>query len=163
MARVRERTPVPLATNMAVVTFEQLPLMVRQRALDIILGDIHFWGGVSSVMQLAKICESFNIGMSLHSDRELGISSAAAIHLAAAETMISHSIDTHLLEQADDIITTPLTFSNGCVAVPSGPGLGVEIDQDKLAFYAKHHQEVGEVSEFQDPGQAAFRPKFPKF
>jgi len=163
MARVRERTPVPLATNMAVVTFEQLPLSVRSKAVDIILGDIHFWGGVSSVLQLAKICETFNIGMSLHSDRELGISSAAAIHVAAAETMISHSIDTHLLEQADDIITTPFEFQNGCVRVPSGPGLGVEIDQDKLAFYAAHHRKVGEVSEFQDSAQTSFRAKFPKF
>jgi glucarate dehydratase len=163
MARVRERTPVPLATNMAVVTLEQLPLSVRSKAVDIILGDIHFWGGVSSVLQLAKICETFNIGMSLHSDRELGISSAAAIGVAAAETMISHSIDTHLLEQADDIITTPFEFQNGCVRVPSGPGLGVEIDQDKLAFYAAHHRKVGEVSEFQDAAQSSFRAKFPKY
>ncbi|MGW5445968.1 enolase C-terminal domain-like protein [Streptomyces asiaticus] len=163
MARVRERTPVPLATNMAVVTFEQLPLTVRSKGLDIILGDIHFWGGVSSVLQLAKICETFNIGMSLHSDRELGISSAAAIHVAASETMISHSIDTHLLEQADDIITAPFRFEGGKVRVPEGPGLGVEIDRDKLEFYARRHREVGEVSEFQDPAQSTFRAKFPKF
>lgn len=163
MARVRERTPVPLATNMAVVTFEQLPLSVRSKAIDIILGDIHFWGGVSPVLQLAKICETFNIGMSLHSDRELGISTAAAVHLASAETMISHSIDTHLLEQADDIITAPFEFNGGCVAVPSGPGLGVEIDHDKLAHYAEYHRNVGEVSEFRDPAQSGFRAKFPKF
>ncbi len=163
MARVRERTPVPLATNMAVVTFEQLPLSVRSKAIDVILGDIHFWGGVTPVLQLAKICESFNIGMSMHSDRELGISTAAVVHLASAETMISHSIDTHLLEQADDIITTPFEFANGSLRVPSGPGLGVEIDQDKLRHYADYHQKVGEASEFQDPAQSGFRAKFPKF
>ncbi|MBI0385511.1 glucarate dehydratase, partial [Streptomyces albiflaviniger] len=104
-----------------------------------------------------------NIGMSLHSDRELGISSAAAIHVAASETMISHSIDTHLLEQADDIITAPFRFEGGKVRVPEGPGLGVEIDRDKLEFYARRHREVGEVSEFQDPAQSTFRAKFPKF
>ena len=163
MARVRERTAVPLATNMAVVTFEQLPLSVRSKAIDVILGDIHFWGGVTPVLQLAKICESFNIGMSMHSDRELGISTAAVVHLASAETMISHSIDTHLLEQADDIITTPFEFANGSLRVPSGPGLGVEIDQDKLRHYADYHQKVGEASEFQDPAQSGFRAKFPKF
>lgn len=77
--------------------------------------------------------------------------------------MISYSIDTHLLEQADDIITVPFRFKDGCVAVPTGPGLGVEIDRDKLDFYAQHHREVGEVSEFQDPAQNAFRAKLPKF
>ena len=94
MSLVRERTPVPLATNMACVTFEQIPLSVRVRALDIILGDIHFWGGPSAVLQLAKVCETFNLGLSLHSDRELGISTAAVLHVAAAETMVSHTIDT---------------------------------------------------------------------
>ena len=77
MALVRERTPVPLATNMACVTFEQIPVSVRMKSLDIILGDVHFWGGPASVLQLAKICETFNLGLSLHSDRELGISTAA--------------------------------------------------------------------------------------
>lgn len=163
MARVRERVAVPLATNMCCVTFEQIPMSVRAKSLDIILGDVHFWGGPSSVMQLAKICETFNIGMSLHSDRELGISTAAVLHLAAAETMVSHSIDTHLAEQADDIITQPFEFSDGCLAVPSGPGLGVEIDQEKLRFYNEYHRKHGEGSEFIDPMQSDFRAVFPKF
>lgn len=163
MSLVRERTSVPLATNMCCVTFEQIPLAVRARAVDVILGDVHFWGGPSPVLQLAKVCETFNLGLSLHSDRELGISTAAVLHLAAAETMVSHAIDSHLPEQADDIITTPFTFRDGCLEVPAGPGLGVEIDRDKLNFYAEHHRKVGEASEFVDPGRAGFRAKFPRF
>ncbi|MFE4663570.1 enolase C-terminal domain-like protein [Streptomyces sp. NPDC056716] len=163
MSLVRERTPVALATNMACVTFEQIPLSVRLRAVDVILGDVHFWGGPSAVLHLAKVCETFNIGLSLHSDRELGISTAAVLHLAASETMVSHTVDTHLLEQADDIITEPFTFHEGRVQVPTGPGLGVTLDRDKLRFYAEHHQRVGESSEFKDPAQAGFRARFPKY
>jgi glucarate dehydratase len=163
MSLVRQRTTVPLATNMCVVTFEQIPLAVRARAVDVILGDVHFWGGPSSVLQLAKICETFNIGMSLHSDRELGISTAAVLHVAAAESMVSHSIDTHLIEQADDVITEPFEFRDGCLQVPTGHGLGVELDQDKLRFYNEYHRKHGEGSEFADSMQADFRAKFPKF
>ncbi|GAA4469450.1 enolase C-terminal domain-like protein [Phytohabitans houttuyneae] len=163
MSLVRERTPVPLATNMCCVAFEQIPLAVRQRAVDVILGDVHFWGGPTAVLQLAKICETFNLGLGMHSDRELGISTAAVLHLASAETMLSHTADSHLPEQADDIITTPFTFRDGCLDVPAGPGLGVEIDQDKLRFYAEHHRKVGEGSEFADAAQAGFRAKFPRF
>jgi glucarate dehydratase len=163
MSLVRERTPVPLATNMCCVTFEQIPLSVRARAVDVILGDVHFWGGPSAVLQLAKVCETFNLGLSLHSDRELGISTAAVLHLAAAETMVSHAVDSHLPEQADDIITTPFTFRDGCLNVPTGPGLGVEIDRDKLNLYAEHHRKVGEGSEFVDAARAGFRAKFPRF
>lgn len=163
MSLVRSRTQVPLATNMACVTFEQIPQSVRARAIDIILGDVHFWGGPTSVMQLAKVCETFNLGMSLHSDRELGISTAAVLHLAGSEPMISHSIDTHLTEQADDIITSPFAFEKGCLQVPPAPGLGVEVDPDKLKHYAENHEKFGEATEFADPAQSGFRAKFPKF
>jgi glucarate dehydratase len=148
---------------MCCVTFEQIPLSVRARAVDVILGDVHFWGGPTAVLQLAKVCETFNLGLSLHSDRELGISTAAVLHLAAAETMVSHAIDSHLPEQADDIITTPFTFRDGCLDVPAGAGLGVEIDRDKLNFYAEEHRKAGEGSEFVDAAQAGFRAKFPRF
>lgn len=163
MSLVRDRTRVPLATNMSVVTFEQIPLSVRNRAVDVILGDMHFWGGPTPVLQLAKICETFNLGFSLHSDRELGISTAAILHLASAETMLNHSIDTHLAEQVDDVITEPFTFRDGSLEVPKGYGLGVEIDQDKLARWAEHHRKVGEASEFIDPADAQFRAKYPRY
>lgn len=163
MALVRERVAVPLATNMACVSFEQIPLAVRNRSLDIILGDAHFWGGPTAVTQLAKICETFNLGLGMHSDRELGISTAAVLHLAASQPMVSHSIDSHLPEQADDIVTVPHRFVDGHLDVPSGPGLGVEIDRDKLTFYARYHAEHGEGSEFADPLRPGFRSYFPRF
>jgi glucarate dehydratase len=163
MSLVHERTRVPLATNMCCVSFEQIPLVVSTRALDIILGDMHFWGGPTALLQLAKICESFNIGMSLHSDRELGISTAAILQLASAESMVSHTIDTHLMEQVDDVITEPFKFVNGKLSVPKGPGLGVELDRDKLRFYADYHQKNGEKIEFKDPTIGQTMAKIPKY
>jgi glucarate dehydratase len=148
---------------MSVVTFEQIPLSVRSRAVDIVLGDMHFWGGPTPVLQLAKICETFNLGFSLHSDRELGISTAAILHLASAETMLNHSIDTHLTEQIDDVITEPFVFRNGALEVPRGPGLGVAIDPEKLNRWAEYHRRVGEVSEFIDPADVHFRAKYPRY
>lgn len=161
MALVRKDSPVPLATNMCCVSFEQIPLVVRTRALDIILGDIHFWGGPTALMHLAKICETFSLGMSLHSDRELGISTSAMLHFAASHPIVSHSIDSHLPEQADDIITEPFRFHEGCLTVPAGPGLGVEIDPEKLAKYARAFKEQAAHDEFRDPFQPDFWPSLP--
>ena len=132
MSLVRRSVPVPLATNMCCISFDQIPLVVRSRALDIILGDMHFWGGPTALMQLAKICDTFNLGMSMHSDRELGVSTAAILHFSAAQPIVSHAIDSHLLDQADDVITEPFSFRNGALQVPAGPGLGVDLDQQKL-------------------------------
>lgn len=162
MGLVRKSVNVPLATNMCCVSFEQIPLVVRTRALDIILGDVHFWGGPTAVTQLAKICQTFNIGLGLHSDRELGISTAAALHVAGAQRLV-HAIDSHLPEQADDVITEPHVFEDGHLAVPTGPGLGVELDPEKLDKYAKLFEEQGEEDEFRDAARAAWWPRLPLY
>ena len=161
MSLVRRDVHIPLATNMCCISFEQIPLVVRARALDIILGDMHFWGGPTPLMQLAKVCETFNLGLSLHSDRELGISTAAIIHLAAAQPMVSHAIDSHLPEQSDDIITSPFQFKDGCLALPPGPGLGVELDHEQLDRYHRRYLEQGDRDEFQDERRAGWRSYLP--
>ena len=161
MSLVRRDTHIPLATNMCCITFEQIPLVVRSRALDIILGDMHFWGGPTPLMQLAKVCETLNLGLSLHSDRELGISTAAIVHLAAAQPMVSHAIDSHLPEQSGDLITTPFVFKDGCLQVPEGPGLGVDLDRDQLDHYHRLYIERGDRDEFQDERRTGWRGYLP--
>jgi glucarate dehydratase len=161
MGLVRRDTHIPLATNMCCVSFDQIPLVVRTRALDIVLGDMHFWGGPTALLQLAKVCETFNLGLSLHSDRELGISTAAIVHLAAAQPMVSHAIDSHLPEQAGEIITKPFVFRDGCLDVPVGPGLGVELDRDQLERFHRLYLEHGTRDEFQDEQRQGWRAYLP--
>ncbi|MHB8613302.1 MAG: enolase C-terminal domain-like protein [Candidatus Dormibacteraceae bacterium] len=161
MGLVRRDTHIPLATNMCCVSFEQIPLVVRARALDIILGDIHFWGGPTALLQLAKVCETFNLGMSLHSDRELGISTAALVHFAAAQPMVSHAIDSHIPEQAGDVIRQPFEFREGRLRVPTGAGLGVELDSDQLERFHKSYEARGERDEFQDEKRSEWRAYLP--
>jgi glucarate dehydratase len=163
MQRVRERTGVPLATNMCCISFDQLPSAIDKRALDIILGDIHFWGGPTAVRSLAKICETFGLGLSLHSDRELGISTAAVVHMAAATPMINHAIDSHLPEQAADVITEPFVFKNGALDVPTGPGLGVELDRDAMQQCAGSYEARPRRNEFLDELRPNWRPHFPQW
>jgi glucarate dehydratase len=161
MSLVRRDTHIPLATNMCCISFEQIPLVVRARALDIVLGDMHFWGGPTALLQLAKVCETFNLGLSLHSDRELGISTAAIVHLAAAQPMVSHAIDSHLIEQTGDVITEPFCFDGGSLAVPSGPGLGVELDRTRLAYYHELYLQHGDRDEFRDDARGTWKPFLP--
>jgi glucarate dehydratase len=161
MGLVRRDVPMPLATNMCVINFDQIPLAVRTRCIDIILSDVHYWGGLASNKKLAGVCETFQIGLGMHSDRELGISTAAQCHLAAALPFMSYAPDSHYHHQSDDIITEPFKYKNGCFDVPNGPGLGVEIDRDKLAKYSRLHDEQGESGEFLDPYRPDWVPTLP--
>ncbi|HXN22797.1 MAG TPA: enolase C-terminal domain-like protein [Candidatus Dormibacteraeota bacterium] len=156
MSLVRKDVPVPFATNMCVINFDQIPLGVRTRCVDIILSDVHYWGGLASNKKLAGVCETFQIGLGMHSDRELGISTAAQIHLAAALPYMTYAPDSHYHHQVDDIITDPFRYRDGCFKVPDAPGLGVELDPEKLKKYHRYHEEKGEAGEFLDP----FRPKW---
>lgn len=161
MSLVRKDVPVPFATNMCVINFDQIPLGVRTRCVDIILSDVHYWGGLASNKKLAGICETFQIGLGMHSDRELGISTAAQIHLAAALPYMIYAPDSHYHHQVDDVITEPFRYVNGGFKVPSGPGLGVEIDPQKLQKYSRYHAEKGEAGEFLDPYRPEWSPTLP--
>jgi glucarate dehydratase len=144
MARLRKDIRVPLSTNMCVVCFEDLPLGIQTHAVDIILGDPHKWGGILATKKLAAVCETFSLGMSMHSGAELGISTAVNVHLAASTPQIYLAIDTHYDQTEDDVLAGgKLQFANGCLRVPDGPGIGVALDQDKLAQYAERFQKGG--------------------
>jgi len=134
MARVAAGTGLPLATNMCVTSFADVPPAVEQGAVQIILGDHHFWGGFRACQKLAGICETFGLGMSMHSNTHLGLSLAAMTHLAAATPHLTYACDTHSPWQTEDIIEAGvLSFVDGAVPVPDGPGLGVTLDRDAVA------------------------------
>jgi glucarate dehydratase len=96
------------------------------------LTDHHFWGGFRPTLHLAQFCRDFGRGMSMHSNSHIGISLAAMTHIAAAVPNLTYACDTHYPWQREDILVEPLRFENGAVRVPDGPGLGIEIDRDKL-------------------------------
>jgi glucarate dehydratase len=134
MAEVAREAPMPLATNMCVVAFDHLPPAVRENAVQVILSDHHYWGGLRRSQLLAGICDTFGIGLSMHSNSHLGISLAAMVHLAAAVPSLSYACDTHWPWKTEDVVAgTPFTFTGGALGVPRGPGLGVELDRDALA------------------------------
>jgi glucarate dehydratase len=163
MAAVAREVSMPLATNMAVVAFEHLPPAVAQDAVQVVLSDHHFWGGLRRSQTLGTICSTWGLGLSMHSNSHLGISLAAMTHLAAATPTLDYACDTHWpWKDAEDDVITPgaLTFSDGAVAVPTGPGLGIELDPDRLARLHEQYLGCG-LSERDDTGyMRRFEPDF---
>lgn len=134
MAAVRKALKLPLATNMCTTSFEDLPGSVRHGCEDIILTDHHFWGGLRASMELAAHCRTFGRGVSMHSNNHAGISFAAMTHLGAAMPNLTYALDTHYPWQWEEIIIGGrIKIEGGCVTLPKGPGLGVELDRAALA------------------------------
>lgn len=134
MAAVRRAVKLPLATNMCTTSFDDLPGSARTGSEDIILTDHHFWGGLRASMELAAHCRTFSRGVSMHSNNHGGISLAAMTHLGAAMPNLTYALDTHYPWQWEEfVVGGRLKIEGGCVALPKGPGLGVELDRAALA------------------------------
>jgi glucarate dehydratase len=146
MAQVARHTPIPLSTNMCVTSFEHIPLAFRARAVQVVLGDHHGWGGLTAFRHLGVVCKTLGWGVSQHSNSHLGISFAAMVHAAAAIPNLLYASDTHYpWNAASDIVreTNLFRLSGGCVEVWDTPGLGVTIDEDRLAAAAAAYEQRG--------------------
>jgi glucarate dehydratase len=144
MAKVRRALKTPLATNMCTTSFDDLPGSARLGSEDIILTDHHFWGGLHSSMELAAHCRTFGRGVSMHSNNHAGISLAAMTHLGAAMPNLTYALDTHYPWLWEEIITGGrMKIEGGCVTLPKGSGLGVELDRAALARAHETYVRVG--------------------
>jgi glucarate dehydratase len=162
MRRTREKVRVPLATNTVVVNFEQLAANALDTAVDVILLDTTFWGGIRACVKAAGVCETFQLGVAVHSSGELGIQLATMLHLGAVIPNLSFAADAHYHHLADDIIAGGLMpYRDGSIAVPTGSGLGVKLDRDKLGQYAELYRKLGGYPYDRDPLRPAWTPIIP--
>lgn len=162
MRRTREKVRMPLATNTVVVTFEQLAANVLNTAVDVILLDTTFWGGIRACVKAAAVCETFQLGVAVHSSGELGIQLATMLHLGAVIPNLSFAADAHYHHLKDDIIAGGLMkYECGSIAVPTTPGLGVTLDRDKLGEYRELYLRLGNYPYDQDPGRPGWTPTIP--
>ncbi len=162
MRRTREKVRIPLATNTVVVNFEQLAANILNLAVDVILLDTTFWGGIRPCVKAAGICETFQLGVAVHSSGELGIQLATMLHLGSVIPNLSFAADAHYHHLTDDIIEGgPMKYQNGTIAVPDAPGLGVKLDRDKVRQYGELYKRLGNYPYDQDPGRVGWAPLLP--
>ena len=168
MSRVNAKCPwLPLASNMAVATSEDLAPMACLDAVDVLLVDPHFYGGLRQARYVGAALELLNVDVALHSQGELGISMAAQLHLAACLPSLTHAADAHYHHLTDDIIEGgKVAHIRGGMQVPTGPGLGVKLDRDKLMKYhelARKIQTVAQTSILGDASAVEHLPILPRW
>ncbi len=162
---------IPLASNVAVTSF---PDVTRARELDavqIVLSDPHYWGGVREVQYLSHLTQVLGMGLSMHSNSHLGVSLMAMTHAAAVCPNLTFACDTHYPWQTerDEIVAGGrIKFHEGSVVIPEKPGLGVELDYDQLARGRERYEKIpyrrrddeAEMREHVDPEWKRILPRW---
>ncbi|MDE3074471.1 MAG: mandelate racemase [Chloroflexota bacterium] len=168
MAEVTRRGGIPTATNMCLTHPRELPQALRLRAVDVVLYDLWYWSGLREAKGLADMCQVFGLGLGIHAgggSYELGIGLAAMVHMASALPMLVHAMDITYHQLGDDILTEPLRIEGGHIAVPTGPGLGVDCDPARLERYAELYRETEaqRAAKRHDPSRPAWLPIYPSW
>lgn len=170
MSELHRRTGLPLATNMVVTAFDHFARSVALNAVQIVLSDHHYWGGLRANQELGAMCRTFGLGLSMHSNSHLGISLMAMSHLAAATPNLTYACDTHYpwVEEADEVISGgKVPIIGGCVEVGDAPGLGVSLDQERLArahltfqqISIRTRDDLGQMRKY-DPAFSSAKPRY---
>ncbi len=147
LARVRRATRTPVAANQAAwLEFDVLEI-VRKRAADVILTCPHQLHGLAAFRKVAALCELAGLPIVKHSFGDLGVTTYAAAHVIATCPNATLANQTHYSLLDDDVIVGgPPAFLDGGLTLPEAPGIGVELDEDRVAEYAELYEREGEFT-----------------
>lgn len=131
-AKLREHSPIPIATGEVMTRRQDFLPYLERRAVDIIQPDTTKVGGLSEARQIARLAYDHGMTMVSHGwNTAVGV--AADLHLAAALPVahyVEYQVDSPYI---DGIAPTAFQLDDqGCLSVPSGPGLGIELDMDAV-------------------------------
>jgi glucarate dehydratase len=143
LAEFRRATGLPTATNMIATDWRQMGHTIQLQSVDIPLADPHFWTMQGSV-RVAQMCNDWGLTWGSHSNNHFDVSLAMFTQVAAAAPGRITAIDTHWIWQDGQYLTkNPLRIEGGKVAVPSAPGLGVELDMDAVEAAHERYKNMG--------------------
>lgn len=143
LARVRAACGVPIAADEDVTGAASARLILEAGAADCLVLKPMVVGGLRLAMQIAAMARAAGAAAIVTTTLDGGVGTAAALHLAAALPAKgpAHGLATGSLLAAD-VVARPLAVRAGRMALPEGPGLGVELEEEALARYGMRSREV---------------------
>jgi glucarate dehydratase len=133
MAEFRRATGLPTATNMIATDWREMTHSLALQSVTIPLADPHFWT-MSGSVRVGQLCNDVGLTWGCHSNNHFDISLAMVVHTAAAVPGQLNAIDTHWIwqEGVERLTKEPMQIIDGCIEVPKKPGLGIDVDRDRV-------------------------------
>ena len=143
-AVLRDSLDIPIAAFEGLGSRGLFKQAIEQRAMDIVQPDVSLAGGIGECLFVAELARLWGITCMPHCWAG-GIVIAATVHLLSllpdaswARTTETPMLELDMVESPfrDQLTTAPVEIREGFATVPTGPGLGVEVDEERLKFYA---------------------------
>ncbi len=158
-ANLRKLFSTPIALDESAYTMQDVLAIIRAEAADVILLDPHQAGGLHRCRKAAAIAEAAGIPVTLHSGAELGISTAAYLHLAASIPNLMLAVDNQQPNLTDDIVEESQRLERGNLTVPNNAGLGMSLNHQKLEQYRT--EQINQP--YLDPNRPDWFPTKPQY
>ena len=135
---LKRSTSIPIATGERMYSRWDFKAILESGSVDIIQPDVSHAGGISEVVRIAAMAEAYDVALAPHCPLgPIALASCLQVDAVAYNALIQEqSLGIHYNQEADllDYLSdkTVFDYRDGYVAVPSGPGLGIEIDEDRV-------------------------------
>jgi L-alanine-DL-glutamate epimerase-like enolase superfamily enzyme len=146
LAHVRRASGVAVAANQTSWGEHQILEIVKRNAADVIMTDPHQEGGLLATKKVLGLCEMASLPFVNHAFNATTITLTAHMQLMCTSGSTILAIQGHPDFLADDYVTSPLDYRGGTLEVGESPGLGLEVDRDKLAHYHAQFEREGMAS-----------------
>lgn len=132
LAEVHRRSPVPIAAGERLYSVSQFAEFAAKGCADYAQPDVSHCGGISALLKMAAIAQPHYLALAPHNPSG-PVANAATLHLAASlpEFRILEICLTDV-EWRKELTDEQVVFENGCIRIPQGPGLGIEVDEAAL-------------------------------
>ncbi|HWP26789.1 MAG TPA: enolase C-terminal domain-like protein [Xanthobacteraceae bacterium] len=135
LAMLSQNSPIPLGADEAIHSLADIETQARCGVGGVSLKLIKL-GGLSNALAAADLCQKLNLSVNVAAKiAESSVASAAAVHLACALPDVSWGVSLTHFYLAEDVVRHPLPLGSGTVALPDGPGLGVDVDEAAVARF----------------------------
>ncbi|MFN3652097.1 MAG: mandelate racemase/muconate lactonizing enzyme family protein [Armatimonadota bacterium] len=151
MAMVARQVSVPLAADEGITGIKDALALVEHRAVEVFVLYVSEAGGLTRARDIVHLADAAGIACVTGTWAELGVGTAAAAHLVASSRNFQMANDTHYSMQDDDILTEMLPLKGGKMPLPTGPGLGVELDPEKVERYHRYEAREAVFYDHDDP------------
>jgi len=132
LKRLRLSTNTPIGIDEDCCLAHNLFSAIKEGCIDVGIIDYERLGGISELVRLANIAEEANIPLVHHCSFDLGIKLAAILHVTSTLHSFRYAMDSTYFAHEKDILKERIKVEEGHYIIPEGPGLGVEVDEEKI-------------------------------